>query len=106
MKVEDFINTCVDEGYGWYQGKHEGKDGYFVGCERLDTTAHFIPQAIEDNEWLTLQSQIIQGKDVRRVTRIVGYYSRVENWNKSKLGELKDRHKGDYRIKVADSKAS
>lgn len=25
------------------------------------------------------------------ITRIVGYYSRVTNWNKSKVGELRDR---------------
>lgn len=30
------------------------------------------------------------------VTRIVGYYSRVNNWNKSKIGELRDRQKGNY----------
>ncbi|MFH1416183.1 MAG: anaerobic ribonucleoside-triphosphate reductase [Elusimicrobiota bacterium] len=30
------------------------------------------------------------------LTRIVGYFSRIPNWNKSKLGELKDRHKGNY----------
>jgi ribonucleoside-triphosphate reductase len=30
------------------------------------------------------------------VTRIVGYYSRVNNWNKSKIGELRDRQKGQY----------
>ncbi len=29
--------------------------------------------------------------DVYGMTRIVGYYSRVNNWNKSKLGELEDR---------------
>ena len=28
------------------------------------------------------------------VTRIVGYYSRVSNWNKSKIGELRDRQSG------------
>ena len=32
------------------------------------------------------------------VTRIVGYFSRIENWNKSKLGELADRRQGDYRV--------
>jgi anaerobic ribonucleoside-triphosphate reductase len=37
-------------------------------------------------------------KDVYGVTRIVGYFSRVNNWNKSKIGELKDRKKGNYRI--------
>ena len=30
------------------------------------------------------------------VTRIVGYYSRVQNWNKSKIGELRDRQEGHY----------
>jgi ribonucleoside-triphosphate reductase len=32
------------------------------------------------------------------ITRIVGYYSRISNWNKSKVGELNDRHKGDYGV--------
>ena len=32
------------------------------------------------------------------VTRIVGYYSRINNWNKSKIGELHDRHSGDYAV--------
>jgi ribonucleoside-triphosphate reductase len=36
--------------------------------------------------------------DVYGVTRIVGYFSRVNNWNKSKIGELNDRHKGDYSV--------
>ena len=30
------------------------------------------------------------------VTRIVGYYSRVQNWNSSKTAELADRRKGTY----------
>ena len=37
-------------------------------------------------------------EEVYGVTRIVGYYSRINNWNKSKLGELKDRHRGDYGV--------
>jgi anaerobic ribonucleoside-triphosphate reductase len=36
--------------------------------------------------------------DVYGITRVVGYYSRVDNWNPSKLGELKDRQKGDYKV--------
>ncbi len=36
--------------------------------------------------------------DVYGVTRIVGYFSRITNWNKSKLGELRDRHKGNYLV--------
>ena len=36
--------------------------------------------------------------NVYGITRIVGYYSRIDNWNKSKIGELKDRQKGSYGI--------
>jgi len=37
------------------------------------------------------------------LTRIVGYYSRVNNWNRSKLAELKDRQKGFYTPKEIGS---
>lgn len=36
--------------------------------------------------------------DIYGMTRVVGYYSRINNWNKSKLGELKDRHLGQYHV--------
>ena len=32
--------------------------------------------------------------ELEGVTRIVGYYSRVNNWNASKVGEQRDRIKG------------
>jgi hypothetical protein len=28
----------------------------------------------------------------------VGYFSQVQNWNRSKVEELRDRHKGTYSI--------
>ena len=44
------------------------------------------------------QCEYCDSTDVYGITRIVGYFSRVNNWNKSKLGELKDRQRGDYRV--------
>ena len=42
----------------------------------------------------------LKRKDVtlEGVTRIVGYYSRVSNWNKSKVGELRDRSQRNYNV--------
>jgi len=37
-------------------------------------------------------------RNVYGVSRIVGYYSKIENWNKSKKAELKDRQKGNYAL--------
>jgi len=39
-----------------------------------------------------------ESSNVYGVTRIVGYFSRVNNWNKSKIGELKDRRQGNYKV--------
>ncbi len=36
--------------------------------------------------------------NVYGITRVVGYFSRIENWNSSKRAEFKDRQKGDYHI--------
>jgi hypothetical protein len=35
-------------------------------------------------------------EDTIGITRVVGYNSRINGWNKSKLGELMDRQKGNY----------
>jgi len=46
-----------------------------------------------------------QSEDVYGITRIVGYFSRINNWNKSKVGELKDRRRGNYKVLHADAGA-
>jgi len=41
--------------------------------------------------------------DVVGETRVVGYFSKITNWNKSKrYGELVDRQKGKYSVETAD----
>jgi hypothetical protein len=35
-------------------------------------------------------------KVLQQISRVVGYYSKIQNWNKSKLGELNDRQHGNY----------
>lgn len=55
--------------------------------------------AVEGCEWSVLEDVLVgkrEPKILYHMTRVVGYYSRVENWNQSKLGELNDRHAGNY----------
>lgn len=37
-------------------------------------------------------------QELHTISRIVGYYSRTDNWNKSKAGELESRRRGDYSL--------
>jgi len=55
------------------------------GCDRN------IPRLVDKCEYCG-------STNVYGITRIVGYYSRIANWNKSKLGELRDRQRGNYSL--------
>ncbi|MHC4887346.1 MAG: hypothetical protein ACYTGH_19900, partial [Planctomycetota bacterium] len=55
--------------------------------------------AVEASEWADLEDVLVGNREPQilyHMTRVVGYYSRVENWNQSKIGELEDRHAGNY----------
>lgn len=39
-----------------------------------------------------------QSSNVSLFTRIVGYFSNIKVWNKSKIEELRDRKKGNYKV--------
>jgi ribonucleoside-triphosphate reductase len=60
----------------------------FTVCAACSRTSRGLHEACPECE----------STEVTGMTRIVGYFSRVTNWNKSKIGELKDRQKGDYMV--------
>ena len=67
----------------------------------------YTVDAIRENSWILLRSLALgdlSPHPLYHVSRIVGYYSRIENWNPSKLGELKDRRKGEQYLEL-DRKA-
>lgn len=68
----------------------------------IDGLKYMIPvSTINDNDWDTLNGVIMgtrQAQTLDHITRIVGYFSKTKNWNKSKIGELADRREGDYSV--------
>jgi hypothetical protein len=87
----DGLGIVVDDGDASVVIKH--KDS---GIKTKVTT-----QAILDNSWDDL-CPILTGQceptKLTHMTRVVGYYSMVSNFNPSKVGELKDRMRGNYAI--------
>lgn len=60
----------------------------------LDTIADYHKQGAMEHLVKSLKTgefMVLHG-----ITRIVGYYSRIQNWNSSKLSELRDRRIGNY----------
>ena len=85
MTKEQFIDAVVK--HGWLWSEEEGK--FYIKLTNgkvVETNDEFSDELIK----------YIGSLDVEHMTRVVGYYSRVHNWNPSKLGELKDRQKGSY----------
>lgn len=98
MRLSDFINECVTNGCAWSKGMYNEEPGYFIRPDRFNTDVHFTPQAMLANIFPKLYAHIVQEWDVIHIMRVVGYFSRVQNWNKSKKGELRGRHAGNYSI--------
>jgi hypothetical protein len=77
------------------------EDGFKVINHDLEN-AYFVPLSkileATPEELKSMVIALIDGVFVRveGVTRIVGYYSRIHNWNTSKRAELEDRAHGNY----------
>ncbi len=89
------------EGLGVDAACENHQPGVIVKYTKSGLMTRLPVAAVEAVEWDILED-VLTGKRepqvLQHMTRVVGYFSRVENWNKSKVGELKDRQKGNYGI--------
>ena len=95
MKITDFYDRVEEqfEGVGIMEDRVLIKSGNIVYGINIDY--------ILETDWKTIESillGVLDPEPIVHISRIVGYFSRIGNWNISKLGELKDRHRGNYKI--------
>ncbi len=95
MKVEEFKSYLKEHEseFEFVPYTYKGVDGILVTNKLFGTKTHFSRKAIEENDIITLMNATHQGKNVDQITRITGYFSRIQSWNKGKTGELKDRYR-------------
>lgn len=103
--IRDFVNEIETSGYFQIVAEDhsgENKDDYMVVLNTKANQKYKIAvDSIMNYDWFNLK-RVLDGGEAKvldQITRIVGYYSKTSNWNKSKLGELADRRKGDYAVK-------
>ncbi|MFH1715277.1 MAG: hypothetical protein ABH857_03675 [Elusimicrobiota bacterium] len=98
MSSNDFlekVNSAED-----LEIKQEFKDSYIIYNKTRDEKYRINKSSIDASDWENIYS-VMRGREPQvldGITRIVGYFSKTSNWNKSKLGELRDRRKGNYNI--------
>ena len=103
MQISEFfwrVEECKElRGIDMQVGDDPADDFVVVEDLRSSYKTKIAVPVILENDWETLRSIALGDKGLSplyHVTRIVGYYSRIENWNKSKIGELADRRHGNY----------
>lgn len=98
-KFENFADMCNLTGVIEIDGiteegrikvlNHNNKEAYEVDIDTIvKTPMSDLMNALESGVHIRLLG----------ITRIVGYYSRISNWNASKIGELRNRHEGNYSV--------
>lgn len=70
----------------------EEDGGIYITNKRFRTKIHVSYEAVANNDWVSIKQATVCGKDVQHITRVTGYFTIVEGWNKGKIGELRDRH--------------
>ena len=100
MVTQEFVDLLVDQKWEWAFHTEQGMPGIAFKKKFNDKWVkyHLSNNGIERVTEAQLKKQL-GCHDVSHMSRIVGYYSKINNWNPSKLGELEDRRKGDYVFK-------
>jgi len=96
------IHASDDYEYlGAKKGNTPAEDVVLIGMHRSGSKFEITIDGIMSHSWEEIDG-ILKGTRAPRVmthiTRIVGYYSQLHNWNKSKIAELRDRGRGDYGV--------
>jgi len=81
-----------------------GQPTMIVKHKPTGLASEFSVEFLKQITWEELEP-VLTGKREPRVlehmSRICGYYSRMSQWNQSKIGELADRRKGNYAFQEA-----
>ena len=97
------------EWLGVIEGRSPSEDEALVQHTETGIKHAVSVSSILSSPWKELEAVLTGRREPRvmiHLTRIVGYYSRVQNWNRSKLAELADRHAGTYGIPDASAPAA
>ena len=97
MREQDFIDYLSGhrEEYEYMQGEHAGQYGVFVKNKRFETEMHFTYDTIGTSDLESLLKATHMGRNVEKITRVTGFFSKVSGWNKGKSGELRDRYRSN-----------
>jgi hypothetical protein len=108
MDGRDFFNKVREhpklEWLGVREGRGPEEDEILVQFTGTGAKYALRVEAVLDHGWPDLEAALTgrrQALIMTHLSRIVGYFSQVRNWNRSKIAELRDRQRGQYALPEA-----
>jgi hypothetical protein len=96
MTLEEFEKFVEKDGIEWA----EDNDHFYFRDRNLNWYAKDTKNALrigkdrmKDLSLIDLEAELSRGLKVEHITRVTGYFAKVNSWNPGKRGELHDRHK-------------
>jgi hypothetical protein len=79
--------------YEFEERRQNGSSGVLVKNKDYNTLTFFSEKAISEGELVTLLKHTHHGRNVEWISRVTGYFSKINSWNKGKRAEFEDRHR-------------
>ncbi|HOK80656.1 MAG TPA: anaerobic ribonucleoside-triphosphate reductase [bacterium] len=79
--------------YEFEEKNDNGDSGILIKDNEYNTLTFFTDEAIREGELIELLKQTHHGKNVEWISRVTGYFSKINSWNKGKREEFKDRYR-------------
>ncbi len=101
LELDGYVDDAAKKADGFPLSLVNAPEGFKIDNQGLEASVIVPVDVVLNNDANVLVNALksFEFIKVQGVTRIVGFYSRVTNWNRSKIGELRDRHKGDYGVR-------
>jgi hypothetical protein len=96
MREKEFINYLDDHPseFEYIYGEYMGDEGIYLRNKKYETELHMTCTVIQEHDLESLLKATHCGRNVDKITRVTGFFSKVSGWNKGKRGELQDRYRG------------
>ncbi len=96
MNKQDLKNKVSKLGYLYSIEDVEG--GVLIYNKQFKTNTFIPDETIQELGMRSILQLTNQGKNVEHITRVTGYFSKVEHWNKGKQAEFKERYRSKLDI--------
>lgn len=98
----DKVDGVIFEGLGLSEAY--GKPVMLIKHNPTNLVTQISTECVHNMTWEQIEPILTGVREpvvLQHMSRICGYMSQFSNWNPSKIGELRDRHKGDYAFPAA-----